>query len=381
MTEEMALDRFADADDKAAQAAFVTLEAAARPLIDAYLRNNCRVIEGQDRADLIQETLIRLWNARAGFMNRGTGPWRAMLRRTAFRCFIDRLRRESRLPVASEWDENQIPDKDRLPAQAVLAALAADRLSHLADCLLLELDASLPPEHLERRLLAAQLFYLDGEPWHEVLYLLGPGMPGTPALDRAQLDAWLADPATLRHLAYRTLFMENQPLAAYLSRAPVTDSWTPDEQRIIRWRYGNGLLEEQIALRNDCPIARAEIRALCERCEALFPFKECMEALLHRLTAFSGEGQEPLRQGLARPGLWQRLAFEYRYREDLAHRDIQSRTRPAAQVLGTDVTEGMLNVWLSNGRLLKRLGTFAARWFGDETRESTDREERGCYVG
>jgi hypothetical protein len=68
---------------------------------------------------------------------------------------------------------------------------------------------------------------------------------------------------------------------------------------------------------------------------------------------------------LGTSGLWQRLAFQYRYQDELTHRDIQDRTDPPASLVAYSITLGMLNVWLSNGRLLTQL----ARAFRDSQEE------------
>lgn len=356
------LDAICGRDDVEARRAFASLEKTARSVVDTYLRTACHLVNPEDRSDIAQEVLVRLWNTRHSFQNQGVASWRAWLKRTAYRCFVDWLRAGSRLPLVAEWDEDQVPQEERPLAEAVLILAEAQQLYFLADCLFLGLDPEVRPEEHDRRLLAAQLFYLDKEPWENVLHLLGPEPPGNPALDRARLDEWLADAALLRHLAFRTLFMENTQLAEHLLNAPDLPSpkWSEAERIAIVLRYRNGLLEDQVAERQDCALNKEEISALCERCEALFPFENYIKAFL---TSLNSAVRQAVRQDFAEPGLWQRLAFEYRYREFLAHKDIQARTQPPARAIGGDVTEGMLNVWLSNGRLLRRLGKFASEHF------------------
>ena len=176
-------------------------------------------------------------------------------------------------------------------------------------------------------------------------------------MTRERLDAWLTDPAVLRHLACSRLYLDNAALAAYLLASA---SFTDDERQVVRWRYGRGMLLESLLARQDCLLDRAGLVRLGERCEALFPFGPWMSALC---AAMDAGGAALPADGLT--GLWQRLAFAYAYRDELAHRDIQARTRPAAQAVGKDVTDAMLNVWLSNRRLLLRLARFVAAQEGE----------------
>lgn len=124
---------------------------------------------------------------------------------------------------------------------------------------------------------------------------------------------------------------------------------------MILWRYRHGLLHEQILQRDDCAFSPQLLTELIDRTLACFPFSQEMLSLL---AALGTRG----RQALMERGLWQRLAFQYKYRDSLPHQDIQDRTQPAyrqvAEADHPEITLGMLNVWLSNGRLLERLGRF-----------------------
>lgn len=72
-------------------------------------------------------------------------------------------------------------------------------------------------------------------------------------------------------------------------------------------------------------------------------------------------------------GLWQRLAFQYWYRDSLPHKDIHDRIQPAyrhvAEPAHPEITLGRLNVWLSNGRLLERLARAVRSREGGEGHE------------
>ena len=57
----------------------------------------------------------------------------------------------------------------------------------------------------------------------------------------------------------------------------------------------------------------------------------------------------------AEAGLWQRLVLEVYCKDTTQHRDIFDRLSPPASFAPYHLTLGMLNVWLSNGRLFAKL--------------------------
>lgn len=142
--------------------------------------------------------------------------WRGFLKTTARRCCVDLFRRRSEATLDGAILDETAADEGADTLGALMDALEMQALHHHADILWLGLDPVLSPEAHTRRLLAAQLFYLDGLPWKTVLPLLGPPRPGEPPLTRAALDVWLTDPGVLRHLAYHTLYYDNDRLAAFL---------------------------------------------------------------------------------------------------------------------------------------------------------------------
>jgi hypothetical protein len=112
------------------------------------------------------------------------------------------------------------------------------------------------------------------------------------------------------------------------------------------------MLVEQILRLEACTLTEPELLDLCDRCTRIFPFAERMKTLLTRV------GTQCASLGLKKPGLWQRLAFEYWVFDALPQNDIGLRTDPAAVLAGTRVTRGQLNVWLSNGRLVRRIAEY-----------------------
>jgi hypothetical protein len=173
-------------------------------------------------------------------------------------------------------------------------------------------------------------------------------------VSRAELDRWLSDPALLRYLCYTELYIPAEQLAGLL-RAEA--SWVPAEAEVIGW-IARGLTFERIADRRDCPLPPEELSDLRVRLRAALPFRRRMRELLRAVRERAGIDAAP---HLARTGLWQRLAFQYRYWDDLPHRDIQERVAPPAEEVNVEVNAGMLNVWLSGGRLLGRLARYMER--------------------
>jgi len=363
-----ALERLAGADETSARVAFESLCPRARRFLHASLRD--KGADPDTREDVIQETLSRVWRARSRYRNEGPGAWYALLRLTAHRCYLDHL--SARGATVELSLEEPPPEELRVVdemMEQVSTAVRSGELQDAADELWLGTRAG--PDG-SRRLLAAQLYYLDGEPWDRILRLLGHGVHGEPPVTRKLLDDWLTDPATLRALAFRTLHYSNERLSAELlslaeedarlaelmrraaAEAPEEDSglgWTWGEVRVILWRYRYALLVEQILARGDCAHDAEKLEELLVRTRALLPFSREMDGLLAQLERVPGMDA---RRTLAAPGLWQRLAFQYRYADELPHRDVGERIEPAAERAGYRVTAAMLNVWLAGRRLLGR---------------------------
>ena len=385
MNEAKALEAFTGPDEDRARESFGSLCESGRRFLRAYLRHKC------DRDDLIedaiQDAFVKIWRLRASFTNHGIPAWYAYLKRVGDTCYTDIMRGEPPSGVDQPDPADKAPPRERMELdkimETLLAAIQAGQLAHLADVLWLDLDPVLPEDTHVRQLLAAQLIYLDGAPWQEVLDMLGASPPGEDPLTRETLDAWLAHPGVLRYLAYNELYYANDRLAGYLFGQEGTPSetldmlmrqafgpypageapggWNWSEVAVILWRYRNALLIEQIAQRSDCPLTRQHITDLLVRTGARLPFSKKMADLLARLGRAPGV---PARAALGAPGLWRRLAFQYWYADDLPHRDIQERTQPAAEQVSNNVTLAQLNGWLSQGRLVGQLALYSATLLG-----------------
>lgn len=309
MGENQALAQFAIGDEESARQAFDILSIHARPYLHTYLRAKGLADEQKDiREDVVQDTLSRVWGTRRSYRNEGVEAWRGFLKKIAHNCLVDTIRRRQSHPETL-LDETYVGEcADMLGA--VLNAQEQQTLGRHADILWLGLDSTFPFEAHTPRLLAAQLFYLDGLPWNQIPRLLGPPKLGEPPLTRATLDAWLADPGVLRHLAYHTLYYNNDRLAAFLLgldapgdldavRRTAADAapdalgpggWTWAETSVILWRYRHALLHNHILQRDDCALSSELLTDLIDRTLACFPFSKEMVSLLNTLGR--GDGRQ-----------------------------------------------------------------------------------------
>jgi hypothetical protein len=121
------------------------------------------------------------------------------------------------------------------------------------------------------------------------------------------------------------------------------------------WRYRNGLSTTKI-LQMDPELTPAVVEGALTKCRERLPFRRIAAKVSDGLRS-SRAPFDPLRS----PGLWKRLAFQYHTFHELPHKQILERTEPAAHEGGFVLTAGMLNVWLSNGRLFQQLASYAAR--------------------
>lgn len=378
---DRALHLLADASEERAREAWEHLWAVSRPYLLRYL--STWLHNPDDREDVIQDASLRIWAFRNRFHNQGEQAWFAFIRRTAYHCMIDMRRRMVQETLS--LDDIEEPEAAYIAdtADSLAAAMLANELYLAANVLWLGLDAHLTPRMHQIHLLAAQLYYLHGKSWQEIVRLLAPS--GV-QVDRHTLDAWLTHTGVLRHLFYHVLYYSNDHLAGYLLQLPepVTEEQiddvvrclsqgdllcppppgvtTWDEAWLVLWRYRYALPPDKIRQRTDCPYRPAEMQALLERFQQRMPFRKQMVQLLNRLEQAPGVDTEEVTSGA---GLWQRLAFQYCYHDGLAHVDIYERILPAAECAGYHLTMGMLNVWLSNGRLVQRLARFYRQWKGE----------------
>lgn len=363
---EEALRDFAGADESRKDAAFGLLCATSRARLHHRLRR-C-LPDHQDREDVIQVTFLQIWEMRTQFVDRGLGAWHTYLYRALWNTAIDMLRR--RKPHLSIW-ELAAGQPEAAPASLPDPA-DLRRLYQIANLIWLQLNPDLPPDLHDRQLLAARLHYLESVPWEELLMLLPP-YPGQQPLTRATLDDWLEHPGVLRYLAFDTLYCTGAELTAHLLGVPDACGATfarwmrlsrqdePEEPapadldwrtvRVVLQRFYYGLSVDAIVERSDPPLSEGFVQEISDRFTAQFPFSHQMQTLctaLRRLPGQKGIGC------LAEPGLWQRLAFQYRYAEDLPMRDVRERIVAPAQVVGYKITPAMIQMWFSSERLLKR---------------------------
>jgi len=358
---EEALAYLVSASREMAELGFDYLMVHSRSRLEAWLLPFCR--GSDDREDLLQEVGIRVWKSRESFEVRGINYWWAFLKQIAVRCGIDLIR--SPEPEIASDPENieRIPDEELFVFVALVDYLGdRDRLYRLADKVWL---GPRPADH-SRRILAAKLFYVDGLPWPQVCDLLSRGFPGREPLGREALDDWLSDQVLLRYLACEALYLSNEKLAYQLldihpdgresfeklveMASSGSLGWTKDEAYVILWRYRYGKLAEQIGHMSDCVLKKQDMQEVFDRCRQNFPFLSMMRQLKGTYD------QSPAAKGtLGQSQIWKRIVFQYFAADELPHRDIHDRTAPAAELAGYSLTMGMLNVWLSNGRLFRQL--------------------------
>jgi hypothetical protein len=368
---EKALEIFSRDGEADQRQALEQLIALSRDSVQRYLRDRMEIRDESLRQDLTQETFIKIWDRRAIFRNQGVAAWHGLLRRVAGNCYYDTLRRRRALPQDEEWlqeaeDESWTDEWDAV--YKILTDSLAGRLYYTANLLWLGLDPTLSAASHDRQFLAAQLYYLEGWPWNEVLdFLKTQPPPEEPTLNRDSLLSWLRHPGVLRLLAFRELYYSNDRLAAHLlgfadSSAQELDrvmqrasalplaGFTWEEAAVILWRYRYNKSAQEIEKNSQCTLTLAQITALLDSLTPRQPFSSKMESLLEHVTGLKAQAQ------LDQPDLWQRLTFQYGYSADeLPQRDILERVQPPAQRVDYALNEGQLNVWLSGKRLLKSL--------------------------
>jgi len=366
------LTAFCSKDEAKASRAFELLAVLTRRGLNGYLREKLHSHEA--REDVIEEVIRRIWTRRLQFQNRGSAAWWSLVKLAADQCRIDLVRK-----VGSEvaWDESElgdIPSQD-LPAMEALLEAIEERndLYRVAD----EVWLGFPPELSERdrarRVMAADLFFTQGFTWEQVCDVLNRG-DRTAKVTRTTLDSWLSAPSTIRAFAFRNLYLENSRLAEHLlnlsgdegeleriSRLATSgdesqdppENWSWPEVRAVIWRYLEGDRQDRIVARDLCTLNKEDLQSLFDRCLADFPFLENMKRMSADLAKWPRAREE-----LQETGLWQRIVFEYYCKDTTHHRDIHDRTAPAAALAPYNLTLGMLNVWLSNGRLFAKLAAY-----------------------
>jgi len=367
------LKLFCGADEKLARAAFDRFSHPSRRYLYALLRDK---FSRDDQEEIVQITLVKAWKHRNAFTNHGRAAWFGWLAKIARHTCIDRIRgtrTEIPIDLLTERDDGDLPF-----IELVMTNALGREYFYLADVDLLGLDATLTPSEQDRRLLAAQYFYLHDWSAEELLEHLSETRPDSPPVSHAQLCSWLEAPGTLRYLAYQELYFSPERLTAYLLRM-ATDStagdleralttmraartvssglggWTCLETQAILWRYYRGLTADEMARHIDSDTNINELESIFERCGRMFPFTEQMEKVCRWLDNLDFLKMERPKLIGGESGLWYRLVFEYRYRHSLPLKDIHQRVYSAASLVPYEITLDMLNTWLSGGRLLNRL--------------------------
>ncbi|RYG48964.1 sigma-70 family RNA polymerase sigma factor [bacterium] len=358
VVDALAIERLKGSEGDAREA-FDAMSEQLRSFLGRYLAS--RVWNAEAREDAVSRTMVRVWQGRQNVRASDSLGFWAFVARTASFCQREIVHDPNVGRFAEEIpDFEEIPEPDRPYLQALaIASEEHDRLRRAADELWL--DATQPSPELERRILAAQLFYIHGTSWEEIVKIVGP-------LSRDMLDEWLADLGTINAFAFSEVYGDNESICAYLlgckpeeldritenarnaSSPDGPGGWSQAEVRVIVWRYRNGLASDQILRFSGCDFDKEQLEALFERCRAKLPFQAAACRLLDRLG--------PMAQEVARSGIWRRLAFQYATVDELPLKQIAERTDPATKALGASVTPGMLNVWLSGGRLYSQLARF-----------------------
>ena len=356
------VEAFVGKDAEASERAFLGLSHQIRQFLRRYLSSLAP--DEDDRDDVIAVTLERIWTNRSKFQVRGEGQWWAYVATVGRRCAYDL----GKAPATVVLQEDIANADYEVISWAAHHSRERAELFRLADESWLGWEAGTSDRDRNRQLLAAQLHYLDARPWAEICEIVGVGQP----LSRTQLDQWLAREAVLRSLCYNCLYVHPDELVRHLladvdesldslatrslnEESPAPPGWTWQEIRLILWHYRNGLRFDKMC-RLQPGLSEAMIEQALARVQHRLPFASIAEKLV---AAFRRNGvrSEPLRAG----GLWRRLAFEYHVSDELTQKQILDRTLPAAEVAGFKLTDGMLNVWISSGRLMNQICSHARR--------------------
>jgi hypothetical protein len=370
---DLALVRFAGPDEIAAADAFAVLTLHSRPILETYIGS--RIFPPLLPEDVVQDVLVRLWQKRRTFEPKGWVSWICYLKRACEWSLANFTKTGSQVPF--EDIEDLTSTELEQIRSLVEVGLSDEEIRFCADTILLETDPDLDTSTRSRQLLAAQMYVLEGARWDEIATLLTRSRPFAAPVTRKIFDVWLADESLLNRLIVSHLYVGGDELAGILLELPsdkqsdltellklasancATDpapgGWTWDEVAVIILRYRNALFKDQILRLQACRLKESEFSDLTDRCVARFPFQKRMRNVVGRLGALR------LRAKLGPPGLWQRLAFEYWMFDDLPNNDIMDRIKPAADEVGAKLTPGMLNVWICNERLAKRVAKFCQR--------------------
>ncbi len=198
---EQLLAEFCGRNEARAARAFEVLAVRTRRFLDSYLRGKLHSEEA--REDVIQEVIQQLWSRRGQFENRGTAGWWTFAKLAADRRRVDWVRKIGQEVHWDDADVGEIPSQDITTVETLLGlSEEIESLYEAANELWLGTDASTPISERARRVLAADLFYLQGLSWEEVCGVLNRNR-AHPSLTRPLFDVWVSSPATVLNLAFR----------------------------------------------------------------------------------------------------------------------------------------------------------------------------------
>ncbi len=362
-----ALQQFAGTDQTDKLIAWGRLYELSRDALSCFLKYRVKVT-GADAEDLIQDivqdTFVKLWHA--DFADAGIPAWYKWLQTTARNRYLDIKRAQKPQDPLPQNQPADAEDKEWKVVLKIVRDARVEGIYYAANVLWLGLDPKLTADRHECQFQAALLYYCQGISCDVILKMLRDTDPGSPPLTQQTLEDWLEHPGLLRLLAFHELYYSNDRLAACLlglcDTAPDLEKQLQDvvktpppgltceEVDLLLRRYRYNQTVDTILARVPYAQTAQEINALLVRFAERLPFSSKIVFLLQHVRDLKRRAQ------LDKPGLWQRLAFQYHYsRDEVPINDILERIRPAAQHVDYTLNQGQLNVWLSGNRLLDRL--------------------------
>lgn len=316
---------------------------ALKPIIDRFILARTR---DQELADSIYSCIYsKIWNGRRSFKFSGLGGWWFYLQRIVDSCLIDLNDRNNKQPETVELTDQDVAVGDELDGawETLLS------MRKLADRRWIGVPAKWSEKQRYRALLAAQLHYLEHLPYQEILDAVGTNS----SIDRKKLDALLVMPHVLRDLAFHEIYISCQDLEP-LVRASASKRIELNESHeyVLKYWIKFGMSKRMISERLGRSFDFSAFQDAVVELGPFFPFADITRSLMACLGSSSASRQEVLRP------VWKRLAFEYKYFDDLSTAHLLERIGSAAEVLGERITLGVLNGWIDNKRLLTELIQF-----------------------
>lgn len=328
------LNDFVGQDEVRAKRAFDKISPRIKAFIKAYLTS---FQLGADlKEDVVGTALSRLWSNRQKIEIRRLSEWWQYVRTAARNAAIDMLPREQAMEIFDDLLPQEMAD-----INAEIEALSRSKQLYKA-ANQLWLGCHDNEQKILRRLLIMQLFYLDGKDWTQVANAAG-------IAERTHLDSILESKESLSVFAYAELYESGERLVDHIKR-----EWPDCESHVIpivRLRYLYGFSHQKIAQllgHQDLSIVEATLILSLQK----LPFCTRMERIL--------ELMHPQKAILKEQGICKRLCFQYAmspaqsYPQNL----IWELVGPPSEIAGCKFNPGILNMWLSGGRLLKELKAF-----------------------